>query len=81
MDFNFPHKEGTGFDKLIKHVSPQARDLIGKMLIYKAEDRISAKDALKHSYFRDLMELERGRKIVSPNEIREGDGDDEHRDD
>jgi hypothetical protein len=49
------------------------------MLIYKAEDRISAKDALRHAYFKDLVDKERERKVVSPNEI--GDGDDEHRDD
>lgn len=81
MDFNFPHKEGTGFEKNLKHVTPLAKDLLSKMLIYKAEERISPKDALKHAYFRDLRERERGRKVVSPTEIREGDGDDEHRDD
>jgi renal tumor antigen len=67
MDFNFPPKEGTGFENLIKHVSPMARDLIGKMLVYKAEDRISARQAMKHPYFKDLRKQEKPiRMIQSP---------------
>ena len=54
MEFNFPYREGTKIDKLIPHVSSQARDLIKKMLVYKSEDRISAKEALEHPYFKEM---------------------------
>ena len=64
MDFNFPPKEGTGFDNLIKHVSPLARDIIGKMLFYKAENRISAREALKHPYFTELRDSEKPIRMI-----------------
>lgn len=58
MEFNFPKKEGTGIAKLIPHVSAEAQDVINKMLIYNSESRISAKEILKHPYFKDLREAE-----------------------
>jgi renal tumor antigen len=65
MEINFQHKEGTGLEKLIMHVTPEARDLICKMLVYSHEDRITAKDALNHPYFKDFHE-EYNRRIPSP---------------
>lgn len=56
MEFNFPEKKGTGIAKLIPHVSVEAQDLITKMLIYNADDRITATQALKHVYFKELRE-------------------------
>jgi len=48
MDFNFPHKEGTGIHKLIPHVSEDCRDLIEKLLSYNPDERINARQVLKH---------------------------------
>lgn len=43
MEFNFPHVEvGSGLDKLITHVSPDAADLIHKLLVYNPDNRITA---------------------------------------
>ena len=56
MKFEFTHKDGTGIDGLIPHVSSLGRDLLGKMLAYKASDRISASKILKHPYFKDCYE-------------------------
>jgi renal tumor antigen len=66
MDFNFPPKEGTGIDKLIPHVSQEARALIGQMLLYNADDRISSRQALKDPYFRDLRDAERPMHSLNP---------------
>lgn len=65
MDFNFPSKDGTGIDKLIPHVSALARDLITKLLTYKHDDRISARKALKHPYFKDLREMDKPSKVTT----------------
>jgi renal tumor antigen len=56
MEFNFPRKEGTGIAKLIPNVSPDATDVITKMLNYTIDNRMSAGQALKHAYFRELRE-------------------------
>lgn len=56
MEINFPPKEGTGIERNIAHMSPEARDLINKMLRYNAEERITAKEALAHAYFREFTE-------------------------
>lgn len=55
MDFDFPPKEGTGLSKLIPQY-PDAIDIISKLLIYNHNHRLSAGQALKHPYFKELRE-------------------------
>lgn len=43
---------------MIPHVSNECIDLIMKMLIYDPEQRITASEALRHEYFRDLKEID-----------------------
>ena len=62
MDFNFPPKEGTGIKNLIPNVNAECLDLIIKLLNYSPENRLSARKALKHPYFRDLREQEESLK-------------------
>lgn len=59
MDFNFPSKEGSGIARLIPHVSHDCQDLILRLLAYNPEERLSARQALKSSYLRDLREAEK----------------------
>lgn len=47
-------QEGTGITKLIPHLSPEGQDLLQKLLMYNPEDRISAKQALRHAFFREI---------------------------
>jgi renal tumor antigen len=82
MKFNFPAVEGSGFEKNISHVSPLGRDVIKKMLSYVSEERISARQALKHPYFKDLVQQEKPLRIYpSPigmhDEGDSADGDEE----
>lgn len=42
MKLEFPPKNFVGISKLIPHVSAEAQDVILKMLIYNADDRITA---------------------------------------
>lgn len=53
IDFNFPPKDGTGIAKLIPHCGTDCINLIEKLLVYDPEQRISARQALKHPYFKD----------------------------
>lgn len=59
MEFNFAPKEGTGIAKLIPNVSPDAQEIITKLLIYDNSVRMSAGQALKHNYFKDLREIDK----------------------
>mmetsp|Transcript_8259 Transcript_8259/g.28981 ORF Transcript_8259/g.28981 Transcript_8259/m.28981 type:complete len:492 (+) Transcript_8259:219-1694(+) len=67
MDFNFPQKEGSGLEKLIPHVSPDCVELITKLLCYNPDDRLSARQALRHPYFREIRDQEkRAQALLSP---------------
>eukprot|EP00357_Protocruzia_adherens_P018630 CAMPEP_0114981110 /NCGR_PEP_ID=MMETSP0216-20121206/5354_1 /TAXON_ID=223996 /ORGANISM="Protocruzia adherens, Strain Boccale" /LENGTH=426 /DNA_ID=CAMNT_0002342729 /DNA_START=52 /DNA_END=1332 /DNA_ORIENTATION=+ len=59
MDFNFAREEGTGLKKLMPHITAEGQDLIIRLLAYNPDDRLSARQALKHPYFRELRELEK----------------------
>jgi len=59
IDFNFPHKEGQEIKKLIPHCSSDCVDVIVKLLAYDPDDRLSARQAVKHAYFKDLRTAEK----------------------
>ena len=59
MEFNFPPKEGSGISKLIPNVSPDAQEIITRMLSYDHSNRMSAGQALKHNYFKELREMDK----------------------
>ena len=59
MEFNFPSVEGTGIIKLIPHASTDVQDLIVKLLVYNPDNRITASQALKHPWFKELSEQEK----------------------
>lgn len=54
IDFNFPPKQGKGIAKQLPHVSPEGVDIIVKLLAYDPEDRISARQALRHPWFQEI---------------------------
>ncbi len=54
IKFTFQQKSGYGINKYLSHVSPDCQDLIGKLLCYNPEERLTAKQALNHPYFKDL---------------------------
>jgi len=78
MTFNFPPTEGSGFERMLTHVSVEARVLIKKMLAYNPDDRITARQVLKDAYFADLREMEQVKIAPSPaltGKMYSGDGD------
>ena len=66
MKLDFPTKKFVGISKLIPHVSPEAQDLILKMLTYNADDRYTASQCIKHSYFKDLREQDVAQFTAGP---------------
>ena len=54
IDFNFPPKQGRGIEKMLPHVGRQPVELIYKMCEYDPDERITAKQALRHPYFKEL---------------------------
>ena len=58
MEFDFPQKKGTGLTKMIPQY-PEACDIITKLLIYNHNHRLTASQALKHPYFKELREADR----------------------
>ena len=59
MEVKFKAQGGTGINNLIPHVSEEAKDLISRMLTYKENERITAKQAICHPWFRDLRSQEK----------------------
>ena len=57
-EFRTRRVEGQGIAKLIPQASPEVIDLIEKLLIYNADNRITASQALKHPWFREIREQE-----------------------
>lgn len=53
-----PTQQGTGLDALLPstHASVEHLDVLRQMLAYDQQSRLSAKDALRHAFFRDLLQ-------------------------
>ena len=64
MDFNFPRRKGTGFAHRLRGVSAECIDLMSRLLAYAPEDRISAKQALRHPFFAELRAAEKQHKMA-----------------
>ena len=64
MDFNFAPKTGSGIEKLVPHCAPECVDLMTKLLAYDPDDRLSARQALRHPYFCDIREAEKRRHAM-----------------
>lgn len=58
MEFNFPHKKGTGIEKLLPNATRDCIDLLYRLLTYDPLRRINADEALKHEYFKEFHMME-----------------------
>ncbi|XP_043553295.1 MAPK/MAK/MRK overlapping kinase-like isoform X2 [Chiloscyllium plagiosum] len=59
MSFDFPQKKGIGISCLIPHTTSESISLMNAMMEYDPEERITAKRALQHPYFRELRLAEK----------------------
>lgn len=53
MNFDFPPKKGSGIRQLLPGTSPDSVSLMSAMLEYDPDNRLSASNALQHSYFEE----------------------------
>jgi renal tumor antigen len=52
-EVRFAPRTGTGIAPLLPHCNPTCIDLMEKLLVYDPEERLSARQALKHAYFKE----------------------------
>ena len=55
IGFTFPNFMATPLEKLIKHASPDAIDLMSQMMRFDSGKRPTAADCLRHPYFSDIV--------------------------
>jgi renal tumor antigen len=58
ISFDFPPQRGVGIPQLVPHASADSIDLMVKLLKYDASERITAREAMRHPYFKDVREAE-----------------------
>jgi len=51
---NLPNRPRIPMNQVFPNLNPDACDLLDQIFVYDPEKRISASDALRHSYFKDL---------------------------
>jgi len=68
ISFDFPLDKGIGIAQLIPHAQPDAIDLMTKLLKYDASERITARETLRHPYFRDIREAESKKQNTVPSD-------------
>ncbi|XP_076448459.1 cyclin-dependent kinase 17-like [Babylonia areolata] len=54
LSYNFPHYQGEALITIAPRLDSDGLDLLAKFLKYNAKIRVSAADALKHSFFNSL---------------------------
>ena len=62
VNFDFPAQKGIGISQLIPHSPPDCTDLMIKLLRYDTSERITAREALRHVYFKEMRELDMRRQ-------------------
>lgn len=63
---DFPPQKGSGLAKLIPHASSTAIDLMLKLMEYDPQKRITAEEALRHPFFKDIGEIVRLKAPTMP---------------
>lgn len=68
ISFDFPEQKGVGLAQLVPNAPPDALDLMTKLLKYDGSERITAREAMRHPYLKEMRELDHKRNAegVSP---------------
>lgn len=63
---DFPPQKGSGLAKLIPHANSTAVDLMLKLVEYDPQKRITAEEALRHPFFKDVSDIVRLKAPTMP---------------
>lgn len=66
ISFDFPQMKGRGLRSLMKNCPADLMDLLNGMLTYDPDERFSARDCLRHPYFRDLRNADKRQRMDTP---------------
>lgn len=55
---SFPEYEGSGIIPILPNLSPEGKDLVVRLLEYDPKERMSARSALRHRWFADIIPTE-----------------------
>mmetsp|Transcript_18319 Transcript_18319/g.30704 ORF Transcript_18319/g.30704 Transcript_18319/m.30704 type:complete len:585 (-) Transcript_18319:778-2532(-) len=58
ISFDFQPQKGVGIPQLVPHASADSIDLMVKLLKYDASERMTAREAMRHPYFKDVREAD-----------------------
>ena len=61
LRYTFPEQKGTGLRHHLPHATDSCIDLMMWLLMYDPDQRITARQAVKHPYFRSIRDGEKGR--------------------
>lgn len=61
----FPSQRGVGIRQLVPHATTDCVDLIVQLLKYDASERITAREAMRHPFFKDMKEPDRKSSTTS----------------
>ncbi|XP_066915513.1 MAPK/MAK/MRK overlapping kinase-like [Clytia hemisphaerica] len=59
MDFNFPPCRGSGLSKVLSHLTKDTLSMVESLCIYDPDERPSAKQVLRHQYFKQLRDMDK----------------------
>lgn len=61
----FPSQRGVGIRQLVPHATSDCIDLIVQLLKYDASERMTAREAMRHPFFKDMKEPDRKSSTTS----------------
>ena len=68
---DFPPQRGVGIRQLVPHATTDCIDLIVQLLKYDASERITAREAMRHPFFKDMKEPDRKSSTASVPSVTE----------
>ncbi|XP_786078.1 MAPK/MAK/MRK overlapping kinase [Strongylocentrotus purpuratus] len=73
INYNFPSKKGSGIEKLLPNATKQTLEIMNKLCTYDPDERITAKQVIRHAFFKDLRDADKRKQHVEKKKLSLGD--------